>query len=546
MIIFAKDHGVIPGGWVARELNQLFASLAQAQEPVTVVIDPGTYHLDAKDCPKKTLRITNTVGAVDPEGALPPHVIPVGLCLENLNRVTLLGKGARFVMHGKLTNAAVLHCRDLVIDGIAITHDNPDFHEFSVVDKTAHTVDYRLDAQSRYEKRADGNFDYVGYGYRSPILAAPAGWDCAHMYRDGAEAHYIRTHQPFRFATDITELEDHLFRVSYPDTEAFNVGEHYGVYNCKRRYNGIFIDGSSNVTLRGIAQHFNFALAVVAQDSENISVCGCTFAPEKGSVLKTASCADFIQMCMCKGQMTVTDNYFCGAGDDVINVHGVHFLIEQIEKNRLVLVFPHNETCGFLPIHTGDRIEYVDPETLLCVGEANVMQAELTDERHITVLVDSTAGARAQFAVEDATMCPDLYFARNTMTRIVTRGMLITTRGKVVVEDNLFSDVTDDHILISDDAGKWYESGCVRDVTIRRNCFDRCGAYYIEICPENRKHGGAVHSNIAITDNLFTEYRGIFAKSTENLTLRGNIHPAKQEEYLQLHDVSGLDTDADL
>ena len=40
--------------------------------------------------------------------------------------------------------------------------------------------------------------------------------------------------------------------------------------------------------------------------------------------------------------------------------------------------------------------------------------------------------------VEDVDACSGLRFANNRMTRIITRGLLITTRGKVNIENNDF------------------------------------------------------------------------------------------------------------
>ena len=135
-------------------------------------------------------------------------------------------------------------------------------------------------------------------------------------------------------------------------------------------------------------------------------------------------------------------------------------------------------------------------------------------------------------------MCPNLYFARNTMTRIVTRGLLITTRGKVVVEDNDFLDLTMDSILVSNDAGKWYESGPVHDLTIRNNRFDACGEYYLEVCPENGDHTQPVHRNIRLESNDFTQPRGIYAKCVDGFVVRGNSHPMPMSDALTMRYVT--------
>jgi hypothetical protein len=81
-------------------------------------------------------------------------------------------------------------------------------------------------------------------------------------------------------------------------------------------------------------------------------------------------------------------------------------------------------------------------------------------------------------------------------------------------------------IDISDDANSWFESGPVRDVTIRSNRFIKCGEPVIRIMPENHTtdSSGPVHSNIRIMDNWFdlTGKSAVSAKSTRGLIITGN------------------------
>lgn len=127
-------------------------------------------------------------------------------------------------------------------------------------------------------------------------------------------------------------------------------------------------------------------------------------------------------------------------------------------------------------------------------------------------------------AIEDISACPDLDFVGNKVTRIITRGLLITTRGKVNVKNNHFVSTTMSGILLSDDAKNWYESGMCRDVTIENNVFDYCGETPILIKPENGRYEGAVHKNIKIIGNEFKLYKGccISAKATDDILVENN------------------------
>lgn len=77
---------------------------------------------------------------------------------------------------------------------------------------------------------------------------------------------------------------------------------------------------------------------------------------------------------------------------------------------------------------------------------------------------------------------------------------------------------------MSDDARSWYESGFVRDVTIRDNRFYGNKGYYVCVKPENRVYKGAVHSGITIENNLFSSpySEGFYFKAASGVTLRNN------------------------
>ena len=127
-------------------------------------------------------------------------------------------------------------------------------------------------------------------------------------------------------------------------------------------------------------------------------------------------------------------------------------------------------------------------------------------------------------AVENVTWTPEVEIRGCTVMRIPTRGFLITTRRKVLVEDNQFLRTHMSAILLEDDARGWYESGCVRDMTIRENRFIRCGEPVIHINPRNTVANDSVHRNIRIEDNEFV-LRGatsVKARSTKGLRVTGN------------------------
>ena len=134
--------------------------------------------------------------------------------------------------------------------------------------------------------------------------------------------------------------------------------------------------------------------------------------------------------------------------------------------------------------------------------------------------------------LENLSWNPSLTVRNCRFESVNTRGLLVTTRGKVLIEGNTFYRTGMNAILIADDAMSWYESGPVEDVVIRGNEFVECAYnstpnnYAIAIAPENHilVKDYYVHHNIRIENNIFKVYDAplMTARSVDGLTFKNN------------------------
>lgn len=523
-VIHASDFEIAADKDVTRELAKLFSYARKIDGEKTVVFEKGVYYIDSEKCEKYMLNITNTVGDREFKKDETPHLNAVPFYFEGITDLVFDGNDSMFIIVGKVTNAAVENCKNITLKNLEIRHAHPDMHELRVAGKTLFTVDFEIDRDTLYEFE-NGKLIFSGKDYRvcADQNALNAGW--IGLIREKTPDKINRVHHPLFSALKMQNLENRKIRVRYPNTLRFKKGDRYYLFDVRRQFAGIFISKSENVTLQNIKQRFNYSLALVVQDSENITVDSVEFAPEKGSARKMASVADFIQLCMCRGKAVVRNSHFDGAGDDLLNIHGIHFKITKIDGNNLTLRFMHPQTHGFNPLRVGDKIAYINPETLLQEGTAVIEKSELLNETEIRLTVSGLTVAKVGYVIEDVSACSQLEFVNNTSTRIITRGLLITTREKVNVENNRFKSTSMSGILLSDDAKSWYESGMCRDVTIKNNVFDYCGETPILIKPENSRYAGAVHKNIKIIGNTFKKYSGvcISAKATDAITVKDNL-----------------------
>ena len=516
------DYGVKPDTYCETDLESFISSIPKDDEEKIIVFENGTYLIDATKLRTQKLYITNTVGDKEFNDDETPHLNRAPLYFEGLKNVTVEGNGAKFIIHGKSTNAVIDNCDNIKLQNLVITASNPEMHELKVVGKGLLYVDFEIDEQSEYINES-GNLYFVGHDYKRSFKdCSRSAWWIAHFPVD--MPHFCkRTYHPLRDAFKVVETEKRRIRAYTFTAGTFKVGDKYYLYDVRRQYAGIFVQNSKNVTLENIKQHFNYSLAFVAQNTENITLTNLDFTPENDRVM--CSVADFIQICMCRGKVVVKDSKFSGAGDDCMNVHGFHFKIVDKDDNKITVRFMHPQSHGYNAFEIGDKIDFIHPETLLPKGNATVLNATMLNEYDIELTLDNSENAVIGEFVENVTACPQVEFINNEIDRIITRGLLLTTRGKTNIENNRFYSTTMSGILLSDDADNWYESGMCLDMTIKNNIFDYCGENGILIKPENKKYEGAVHKNITIEGNTFKkcERPCLDIKDTDNIVIKNNV-----------------------
>ena len=276
-------------------------------------------------------------------------------------------------------------------------------------------------------------------------------------------------------------------------------------------------------------------MGVISQFTENITWQRVRFAPPKDT-LRTCPCwADAIHFSGCKGDILVDSCVFSGLQDDPINVHGTHLrIIAKPTENQLHLRFMQPQTWGFAAFAPGDEIAVIN--------HANLRELPGNPRRKVTAIAplpgDRTGkewlltldGPAPAFGKDDVvdnlTWYPNFTARSNYVTLDSCRGFLITTRGKVLVEGNTFNRCAMAGILTEDDAEGWFESGPIRDMTIRGNRFIGCN---IEINPHTTSSSSdePVHENIRILYNYFDGGR-ITARNVKGLTIMGNRFVSSQ------------------
>lgn len=543
MVIYPEMFSIKPDTDVTKCFNNLFNTVSEAGAKKTLLLSKGKYVFRSKSAKERELYITNTISESDYEQGEPKNMHKIALDIKNVNDLEIDGNDSTFIIDGRMTNMVIENCNNITVKNCTIDVAMPDVHKVTVTKASPFYINFEVENDCNYIEE-NGKYYWVGTDYKFGFLdyKESGGW----MITATPENYYhtLRNNEhPFSDVSSLKETAPGVFTARFITPKNYVKGQVFYFYCRKRKNVGIFIQNSKNIKLENIKQHFNYGLALVAQNSENITVDGVDFSPEKGRGI--CSLADFSQICMCRGKVKITNSNFDSSGDDVVNVHGFHFKIVKSDKDKMTVKFPHPESYGFECIRDGDIIAFIDPKSLREVGQTKVISAVLRDKYYYDLtLVTFSPPLGVGGVIENVSANCDFEFSGNTVNRVVTRGVLVTTRGKVLIENNRFLNTGMSGILVSDDASSWYESGMVKNVKIKGNAFMNCDENAILIKPEIQKYNGPVHRNITIENNLFVlnNTHALNATACDNVVLKNNVYKgrARYNKKVITEDVTGL------
>lgn len=449
----------------------------------------------------------------------------VGMLFKNAKDLTIDGNGSLFVFHGKMTTIVLDHCENVKLQNIEVDFERPTMSEMRYV-KSANGTDMEIHPDAKYSI-VDGKLIWHG-----------EGWKTSHFHA----VEFDTTLQTMRYSdwsvfekSKATEIRPGLVHFDTPEMFKTKSGNMLTVRDIIRDQVGMFILESKNITLEDVGMHYMHGLGIVSQYTENITMRRVTCAPRPETKRIVASSADFMHFSGCRGKITVENCTFSGAHDDPINVHGTNLrMIEKLGRNQLKLRFMHGQSYGFNAFFLRDTVAFIHSASMIRFEKGVVKSVKRLSDREIAVTFerDIPTGLEVNDCVENMSWTPEVLIKGNYFTRTNTRGILLTTPRKAVVENNLFYKTGMSAILIEADAEGWYESGPVRDVTIRNNEFVDCayqggpGNAVIAINPSNKVADvkKPVHFNITIENNVFKtfDYPVLYAKSTQGVVFKNN------------------------
>lgn len=507
-------------------VTQIQAAIDECKRTGAKVLsfESARYDIWPEGATRKEYFISNT----STEEECPSKVKTVGLMFDGLKNLTINGNGATLMFHGKMTTIALEHCENLKLQNIHVDFERPAGSEMTYKTVADGVVEVSIHPDTRYEI-VDGHMNLFGEGWRS-------NKNHCIQYDPQKETFIYCRDWNVLAESEAQEIAPHTVRFATPTGFKPKEGNTLTIRDIIRDQVGLFILESKNITLSNVQMHYMHGLGIVSQYSRNITMDKVKCMPRQGSGRLLAASADMMHFSGCSGKVKVDSCYFAGAQDDPINVHGTNLrIVEKVDSKTLRLRFMHGQSYGFNAYFPGDTVAFVNASTMQRFEQAQVETVKRISDKILEVRFKQDIPAALKLnhdCVENLTCTPEVEISNNYFTRTSTRGTLMTTPRKVVIENNTYYKTGMSAILIEGDAEGWYESGPVCDVLIKNNTFIDCaysggpGNAIIALHPSNTDINAdrPVHRNVRIENNVFRtfDYPVLYAKSTAQLIFNNN------------------------
>ena len=521
--VLVTDFGVSPNSFQDATPGLKKAIRVCQENPGSRLIFPkGRYDFWTAEAEQRDYFISNTTT----ESEAPSKIKNIGLLFEGIKDLVVDGNGSLFVFHGKTITWAIDHSENIQLKNFTVDFERPSMSELTFLEVRPDYAIVSIHPDSKYAL-IDEKLHFYGEGwvmdrnYFSILVDTIEGLNFYSSFDPvlNAKAEEIA---PFRL-----KLTGNFTNTNYKEGWILSTRNHV------RDHVGAFINRSKNVLLENITMHYMHGLGIIAQFSENLSYKQVLVEPSRGRSI--AAFADGMHFSGCKGDILLDGCRLRGLHDDPVNVHGTFLKIMEIQApDKIRVRFMHGQTYGMEAFFAGDTVAFVYSSTIKPKGSGIVKHAKLVSEREMEIELQQAMPKDVVVGdcLENMTWYPSLTVRNCRFESTNTRGLLVTTSKKVVIENNHFYRTGMYAIQIACDAGSWYESGSVRDVLIRNNLFEDCAynfhddSYAIALVPENHEiaPGHWVHCNIRIEQNTFKNGDGLMlrAKSTKGILFVDN------------------------
>ncbi|MBE6214529.1 MAG: right-handed parallel beta-helix repeat-containing protein [Rikenellaceae bacterium] len=479
----------------------------------TLVFPGGTLNIKDTYCFEKYQYISNNTQGKK----------RIAINLEGVEGLTIEGNGTTLLFTGFISPFNVENSNNITISDLNIdfTHTFNSQGEIMAVGQDWMELkfpeNYNVDIQSGQLRIRDKN--NITYPYGSLLE-----FDSKKM----EVAHYVHDYWLWS-PLQAEKLPNGNFKIFLKDITG-TVGNIMAFGAARRSNPGFTFEECNTVLIKNVNLYHCGGMGFIVQKVRDIELNNVQVVPTPGSNRVISATADATHFINCGGYLRMIDCKFTNQKDDATNIHGWYAMTREKVADDKILVW-YNYGKDF--IRPGMNMEIVNHKTMMTYAYRTVKEVRSINSEFSEITF--TEDLPEEIQIKDAIACDDQYpdvlikgchFANNR-----ARGLLIGSRGEVIIEDNYFH-VPGAAVLFEGDGSYWYEQSGVRNVQIRNNVFDNCLygcktwgdahiAYNSRIAEqENSRY----HKNIVIENNTFRTFdpRILYLCCFDGITYRNN------------------------
>lgn len=538
-IVNVADYGVTAGTRVnaVNALKKAVDACKGKDNPI-LFFPKGRY-----DFWPETLDIPNLYDSTIP--LVPENV---GITLTGIDNLTVEGNGSEFIFHSFMQIMAADSCTNLTVRNFSADWDRPLISQCQVRKITPEYVDISIDRQEYPYIIDRGRICFIGEGWQEEVHG-PLMWFNNLYDKDSREIKYNTWDSPFGvlLTKPCEELQNGDLRFYGQVRPGVAEGDYATIFHSFYTLFGLRFTNCKDVMLKDIAVYHALGYGISGERCENMTFDNVNMTVNEAKDRVFSISSDACNLTNCKGRILFENVNHTGHADDWLNVHSAYSVVSEVIDSVTVDITEEYQYTG-----PGDEVWFVnrstsqrdEVRTVKSVEQLPSIKSEFQPFPVRRFRVTFTEPIPERIAkgdfFENKTYVADLE-VRNCkiLRKHRARGILFTTPGHAVIEDNYFS-TAGTAILIDGDTDRWYEGGGCTDVTIRDNVFDNCltsgnrdgnrnqwGEAVITIMPTFNtvtRQDDTYHKHIHIEGNTFNVFDApiVFARSTGDLTFTGN------------------------
>ncbi len=301
---------------------------------------------------------------------------------------------------------------------------------------------------------------------------------------------------------------------------AFTPGKRLAIsYDESRMNDVIFLDRSKDITVQNVTVHRGAGMGIVGNCCHGLTLDHFVIEPraERNDLFSTT--ADGILLTNFSGKIHMRGCRLQRTMDDAMSIHGVYTVIDRIvAPDKLIVKHLHRQWTGVNVCFPGDVITFSAADTMEETGTAVVKEAYFErDLRQLVISFTEPLGSGVHIGdwLENKTRMPEVLIEGCDFGHFPA--LRLGSPKRTVFRNNTLHD---GKLIINDLLGYWCASGCVHDLCIADNRFERST---VEVLQTRDSRTDAMHTNITVADNRFTDCAcALRAQCTEGIRFLGN------------------------